>query len=147
MALSADYPLWAPMEGTGLFEVIGQANASLTFYRGALAHVALGTGKLVISNADAEEFSGIVTQKVITGAADVPVPHLVRGVVWIGGCTAMALASVGKTVAATAASDSPADIVATAGGTPGAIGRLLYIDVEAASGYIDLTQRSLVVNA
>ena len=147
MALSADYPLWAPMEGTGLFEVIGQSNASLTFYRGALAHIALGTGKLVVSNANAEQFSGIVTKQVVTGAADVPVSHLVTGVVWIGGCANMALANIGKTVAAAAGNDSPSAIKATAVGDPGAIGRLLYIDVEGASGYVDLNQRSLVVNA
>lgn len=148
MALSADYQLWGAMEGTGGMEIEGQSSGTLTFFRGALAHIAApgGAGKLLISNADTTEFFGICTKKSIV-TVDQPVPCHVRGVVWIGGNTALTLANMGKTMAATAADDSPASIVASTAGTPGALGRLLAVIVTGASGYIDLEQRSLVVNA
>lgn len=147
MALSADYQNWGPCMGTGELEIEGQSNAALTFFRGALAHIALGTGKLLISNADATEFSGIVTKKVVTTAADQPVVHQVRGVIWVGGCAGMALASIGKSVGATAADDSPASIIVQATPNPGAMGRCIGVIVTGSSGYIDLTQKAATVNA
>lgn len=148
-ALGSDYQSWGAVEGSGITEVEGQSAGATTYFRGGLGHITLGTGKLLAAAniADASEFSGVVTKKTVTTGADQPIPHVVRGVIWVGGCAGMALASIGKSVGALAASDNPADILVQATPNPGAMGRCIGVIVTGASGYIDLDQKAATVNA
>ncbi len=147
-ALATDFLTWGPQGSPHrLLEAEIKANAALTFFRGALVHIASGTGKGLISNADATEFFGIASKKTVTTAADQAVLCLIRGIVWVSGAANLTDANVGKLMGATAASDNPADIIVQAALNPGAMGRLIAVETTGTKGFIDLDDRSAVVNA
>jgi len=147
MALTADFHSWRMVPGTGELSLQGSVTGADTFYKGALLNITPATGTVEVANADADQFWGInEAQLVAAGAAEL-VTGWVRGVYWVTGVAGLTTVVTGLTVAATAASDDPADIVISAGGTVGAMGTLLHVEVSGASGYIDLTQRSLIINA
>lgn len=146
-ALTADVANWRIVPTSGILILEVGVNGAATFFRGGLACITPGTGKPQIANADADEFFGVTEKKLVATAANQLTTFVTRGVVWFTGAANLTIANVGKLFAATAASDNPADLLVQAAGNPGAAGRLLAVDVTAVSGYIDLSDRSAVVNA
>lgn len=146
-ALSANFEGFRPIQGSGLFSIEIGMNSALTFFRGTLGHVTVGTGKLIKANADGDDFWGVVEKPIVGTAADQLVVTWARGIFWFTGVSAFTHANNAKLMAATAASDNPADLTPQTTGTCGAAGRLIGIEVTAVSGYLDISDRSAAANA
>lgn len=106
------------------------------FYIGAFA--CCTAGLILVTNADATEFMGIVTErKSLTGTASTVKAYL-SGVFWAAN-TNFTDANYGVAFACTAASDNPADLVTLGAGTTGQVGTLVHVDSTAVSGWIDIS--------
>ena len=150
MALSADFHGWRLIPRTGELSMNGSVTGADTFYKGACLSVDADTavGTVELDNANVDQAWGICENRLVATAAGDLVTGWVRGVFWLTGNTAgLVIVNHGLTLGETAGSDDPADLVISGIGTCGAMGTLLHVEVTAVSGYIDLSQRSLIINA
>lgn len=123
-----------------------KSSGSLTFFRGSMISIALGTGTAKLSPADADEFYGISLEKKVATSSDT-VKCAIRGLFLIL-CTSFTDANLNKLFAeAGGGTDNPADLILQTTGTAGAAGRLVAIKTSATSGWLDIGDRSAVANA
>lgn len=121
-----------------------KATGADEYYNGAV--VCGAAGKAILTNLDAHETLGFCLNRVTISAADEPVKVHVLGVWWVA-AGGIADGDNFALFAPTAASDNPADLINQAAGTPGALGRLIHVDVTGTSGWLDLGQRSVPANS
>jgi hypothetical protein len=146
-ALAADFHGWRICQGTGELSIEGSVLAADEFYRGAIASAAVaGSANIKVSNGVTTDIPFGIVEKRTTATAinSHTVPCWVRGVVWFTGVAAIATGTGLNILYPLINSDNPADLTATAAGNLSAFGRILGIEVNAVSGYVDLTQKAIV---
>ena len=123
-----------------------KSSGTLTFFRGSLVSIALGTGTAKLSPADGDEFYGICLEPK-SAVANTLIRVAIRGIFLIQ-CTGLSDANLNKLFAqAGAGTDNPADLILQTTGTAGAMGRLVAVKTTAVAGWIDISDRSAVANA
>lgn len=133
------------MPGT-MLETEIKSSGSLTFFRGAIVSIALGTGKAQIAPADGDEFYGICLEKKVASTNDL-IRVAIRGIFLIQN-TNLTDANLNKLFAsAGAGTDNPADLILQTAGTAGACGRLIAVKTSGTAGWIDIGDRSAVANS
>ncbi|HKB07904.1 MAG TPA: hypothetical protein VKF61_06485 [Candidatus Polarisedimenticolia bacterium] len=134
------------MDARWLVETEIKSSGTLTFYRGALVSIALGTGTAKLSPADGDEFYGICLEpkSAVSGTL---IRVAIRGLFLIAN-TAFTDANLNKLFAqAGGGTDNPADLILQTTGTAGAAGRLVAVKTSGTSGWLDISDRSTVANA
>jgi hypothetical protein len=146
-ALAADFHGWKVVRGHPYFESNQRGDGADVFYRGAIATTATGDGQVKVTNGVTTDNSiGIVSAQTTVASANDPVLIISRGILWFTGVAAIAIASNHELLYPLLTSDNPADLTATAAGNCGALGRILEVEVTAVSGYVDISDRSVVSN-
>lgn len=124
-----------------------KSSGTLTFFRGSLISIALGTGKAQLSPADADEFYGVSLEKKATVVNDL-VRCAIRGI-FLFQNTNFSDANLNKLFhQATTGTDNPADLQLTGGAnaSAGAAGRLIAVKTTGTNGWLDISDRSTVLN-
>lgn len=127
-----------------------KATGTLTFYRGGIASITIGTGTVSNANADADTSIGVIDGlPFVAGRAAVAgtmVAVYVSGCFWFA-CANFSDVNLWKMFAETAGSDNPADITLQTTGTTGTLGMLEVVDATGVSGWLDISQKAVGVNA
>jgi hypothetical protein len=133
---------------TPTLQGIFPANAADEYYIGAIvcSSAAATTGRVVVSNADADTTLGLCLERQTVAAAGELITVHLKGVWWIA-CAQFATGDLWVLHAPTAASDNPADLVTLGIGTPSALGTLIHVDATGVSGYLDFDHRVVPANA
>jgi len=146
-ALADTFHGWRPIEATpgSIIEAAAITTAD-EYYRGAIATTAVGAGvQIKVSNGVTTDIPfGIVMKRTSATSAQFPLIPCYLGIVWFTGVAAIATATGLALLYALINSDNPADLTATAAGNSAAFGRIVSIEVTAASGYVDQRQKALV---
>ena len=113
------------------------------FYRGAiLCHSA---GLVVADNANGDTGLGVCTERATTTAANETVKVAVAGIWWFT-CAQFDDADLWTIFGPAVTKDEPSLMDAAGAGDPSGIGTLVHMDVDGASGWLDLRQRVVPVN-